>query len=172
MQQPRRGSNRESKEKEVAWRGGLGCDEVVRPMAQEASTEVMVVGVGCGRKKKKVTEERERLEREEREKVTVAALPLVRSEVDGNDGGKAGCGGGGRWQRKQKKKKKTGGAVERREKPTVALGGYAGFLWWSWYLWWCVGRVCWYYRRRRQLWKRWREKERKTERKLQKPGRR
>jgi len=29
----------------------------------------------------------------------------------------------GRWQRKQKKKKKTEGVVERREKPTVALGG-------------------------------------------------
>ena len=109
MERPRRGSKRQSREKEVAWRGGLGRDEVVRPMAQEVSTEVMVAGVGCGRKKKKVTEERETLEGEEREKVTVAALPLVRSGVDGNDGGKAGCGGGGRWQRKQKKKKKTGG---------------------------------------------------------------
>jgi len=29
---------------------------------------------------------------------------------------------GGRWQRKQKKRKKTGGAAEKREKPTVALG--------------------------------------------------
>ena len=36
-------------------------------MAQESSTEVMVAGVGCGRKKKKVVEERERLEGEERE---------------------------------------------------------------------------------------------------------
>jgi hypothetical protein len=167
MQRPRRESKRQSREKEVAWRGGLGRDEVVRPVAQEASAEVMMVRVVCGRKKKKVAQERERLEGEEREKVTVVALPLVRSWVDGNDSGKAGCGGGGRWQRKQKK---TGGAAERREKSTVALGGCVGFLWWSWYLWWCVGRVCWYYRWRRQLWKRWREKERKTERKLQKQG--
>jgi len=29
---------------------------------------------------------------------------------------------GGRWQRKQKKRKKMGGAAEKREKPTVALG--------------------------------------------------
>ena len=36
-------------------------------MALEASTEVMVAGVGCGRKKKKVAEERERLEGEGRE---------------------------------------------------------------------------------------------------------
>jgi hypothetical protein len=74
-----------------------------------------------GRRKK--LQRREKGWKEKREKVTVAALPLVRSWVDGNDGGKAGCGGGGRWQRKQKKKKKTGGAAERREKPTVALGG-------------------------------------------------
>jgi hypothetical protein len=39
----------------------------------------------------------------------VYALPLVRSWVDGNDGGKAGCGGGGRccccryWRRKKMK---------------------------------------------------------------------
>jgi hypothetical protein len=58
-------------------------------------------------------EERKKLQmrekgwKEKREKVTVTALPLVRSWVDGNDGGKAGCGGGGQWQRKQKKKKKT-----------------------------------------------------------------
>jgi len=67
MERPRRGSKRQSREKEVAWRGGLGRDEVVRPVAQEASIEVMVAGGGCGRKKKKVAEERERLEREERE---------------------------------------------------------------------------------------------------------
>jgi hypothetical protein len=83
----------------------------------------MVARVGCGRKKKKSCRVREKGWKEKREKVTVAALPLVRSWVDGNDSGKAGCGGGGRWQRKQKKKKKTGGAAERREKPMVALGG-------------------------------------------------
>jgi len=45
----------------IVWHGGLGRDEVVRPVAQEASAEVMVAGVGCGRKKKeeeKVAEER------------------------------------------------------------------------------------------------------------------
>jgi hypothetical protein len=67
MQRPRRGSKRQSREKEVAWRGGFRRDEVVRLVAQEASAEVMVAGVGCGRKKKKVVEERERLEGEERE---------------------------------------------------------------------------------------------------------
>jgi hypothetical protein len=67
MQRPRRGSKRQSREKEVVWRGGLGRDEVVRPVAQEVSTEVMVAEVGCGRKKKKVAEKRERLEGEERE---------------------------------------------------------------------------------------------------------
>jgi len=67
MERPRRGSKRQSREKEVAWRGGLGRDEVVRPVAQEASIEVMVAGGDCGRKKKKVAEERERLEGEERE---------------------------------------------------------------------------------------------------------
>jgi hypothetical protein len=67
MQRPCRGSKRQSREKEVAWRGALGRDEVVRPVAKEASSEVMVAGVGCGRKRKKVAEERERLEGEERE---------------------------------------------------------------------------------------------------------
>ena len=67
MQRPRRGSKRQSREKEVAWLGGLRRDEVVQLVAQEASAEVMVAGVGCGRKKKKVVEERERLEGEERE---------------------------------------------------------------------------------------------------------
>jgi len=44
----------------------------------------------------------ERKARRRREKVTVAALPLVRGWVDGNDGDKSDCGGrgggGGRWQ--------------------------------------------------------------------------
>jgi hypothetical protein len=66
MQRPRRGSKRQ-REKEVAWREGLEGDEVVRPVAQEVSAEVMVAGVGYGRKKKKVIKERERLEGEERE---------------------------------------------------------------------------------------------------------
>ncbi|KAJ7010083.1 hypothetical protein NC653_000727 [Populus alba x Populus x berolinensis] len=39
------------------------------------------------------------------------------------------------------------------------LGGCAGFLWWSLYFWWYVGRVCWYSRRRRQLWKRRRDRK-------------
>ena len=95
MQQPRRGRKRQSREEEVAWRWGLDRDKVVRPMAQGASAEVMVAGVGCGRKKKKL-QRREKGWKEKREKVMVAALPLVRSWVDGNDGGKAGCGGGGR----------------------------------------------------------------------------
>jgi len=47
-------------------------------VAQEASAEVMVVGVGCGRKKKKL-QRREKGWKEKREKVTVAALPLMRS---------------------------------------------------------------------------------------------
>ena len=54
MQQPRRGRKRQSKEEEVAWRGGLGHDEVVRPVAREATTEVMVAGVGHGKKKKRL----------------------------------------------------------------------------------------------------------------------
>jgi len=83
MQQPRRGRKRQSREEEVTSRGGLGRDEVVRPMAQGASAEVMVAGVGCGRKKKKL-QRREKGWKEKREKVTVAALPLVRSLVDGN----------------------------------------------------------------------------------------
>ena len=96
MQRLCRGRKRQSRQKEVAWRGGLGRDEVVRPVAQEASAEVMVARVGCGRKKKKSCRVREKGWKEKREKVMVAALPLVRSWVDGNDGGKAGCGGGGR----------------------------------------------------------------------------
>jgi hypothetical protein len=39
---------------EVVWRGGLRHDEVVWPVAQEASVEGMVAGVGCWRKKEKV----------------------------------------------------------------------------------------------------------------------
>jgi len=54
MQQPRRGRTRRSREEKVAWRGGLRRDEVVRPVAQEASAEVMVAGVGYGREKKKL----------------------------------------------------------------------------------------------------------------------
>jgi len=38
----------------------------------------------------------ENLQERERGGPAVYALPLVRSWVDGNDGGKAGCGGGGR----------------------------------------------------------------------------
>jgi hypothetical protein len=75
-----------------------------------------------GRRKK--LQRREKGWKEKGEKVTVVALPLVRSWVDGNDGGKVGCGDGSRWQRKQKKKKKSGGAAERREKLTMALGGW------------------------------------------------
>ena len=47
-------------------------------MAQEASAEVMVARVGYGRKKKKF-QRREKSCKEKREKVTVAALPLLRS---------------------------------------------------------------------------------------------
>jgi len=54
LQQPRRERKRQSWEEEVAWRGGLGRDEVVRQVDQGASAEVMVAGVGCGRKKKKL----------------------------------------------------------------------------------------------------------------------
>jgi hypothetical protein len=46
MQQPQR------REEEVPWRGGLGRDEVVRPVAQEASAEMTVAEVDCGRKKR------------------------------------------------------------------------------------------------------------------------
>jgi hypothetical protein len=51
-----------------------------------------MAGVGCGvkeREETKIAEERER------EEVTVAALSLVRSWVDGDDGGQAGGDGGG-----------------------------------------------------------------------------
>jgi hypothetical protein len=72
MQQPRRGRKRQSKEEEVAWRGGLERDEVVRPVAQEATTEVMVAGVGHGRKKKKL-QRREKGWKEKSERVAVAA---------------------------------------------------------------------------------------------------
>ena len=64
-------------------------------MAQGASAEVKVARFGCARKKKKL-QRREKSWKEKREKVTVAAPPLVKSWVDGNDGGKAGCGDGGR----------------------------------------------------------------------------
>eukprot|EP00258_Populus_trichocarpa_P031979 XP_024447998.1 uncharacterized protein LOC112325536 [Populus trichocarpa] len=78
MQQPRRGRTRRSREEKVAWRGGLRRDKVVRPVAQEASAEVMVAGVGCGRKKKKL-QRREKGWKEKRESrdgclVLVAAL--------------------------------------------------------------------------------------------------
>jgi hypothetical protein len=81
----------------------------------------MVAGVGCGRKKKTL-QRREKSWKEKREKVTVAALPLVRSWVDGNDGGKSGCGGGVRWQcwllvRRKKEKD----AEEEREDLAVAV---------------------------------------------------
>jgi hypothetical protein len=62
------------------------------------------VGVGYERKKKRL-QRREKGWKEKRERVAVASLPLVRSWVDGNDGGKAGCGGGGgrclRWRLQQ-----------------------------------------------------------------------
>jgi len=64
-------------------------------VAQRTSAEVMLAGVGCGRKKKTL-QRREKGWKEKREKVTVAALPRVRSWVDGNDGVKAECRGGGR----------------------------------------------------------------------------
>ena len=53
----------------------------------------MVARVGCGRKKKKL-QRREKSWKEKKEKVTVAALQLMRSWVEGNYGGKAGYGGG------------------------------------------------------------------------------
>ena len=96
--------------------GGLAEDDGVLSLV--AAVEV---GVGYGREKKRLSR-REKGWKEKREKVMIVALPLVRSWVDGNDGGKAGCGNEGQWKRKQKKKK-TGGAAERREKPTVAHGG-------------------------------------------------
>jgi hypothetical protein len=34
------------KEEKVAWRGGLGRDEVVRPVARKASAKGMVAGFG------------------------------------------------------------------------------------------------------------------------------
>jgi hypothetical protein len=49
----------------------------------------MVARFDCARKKKKL-QRREKSWKEKREKVT------VKSWVDGNDGGKAGCGDGGR----------------------------------------------------------------------------
>ena len=54
----------------MAW--GLGHDEMVWPMAQEASTEVMVAGVGCGRKKKRL-QRREKGWKEKRERAAMAA---------------------------------------------------------------------------------------------------
>jgi len=54
MQRPRRRRRRQHSEEKVAWLRGLGRVEDVGPVAQEASTEVMVAGVGCGRKKKKL----------------------------------------------------------------------------------------------------------------------
>jgi hypothetical protein len=50
----------------------------VWPVAQEASAEVTVAGVGCVRKKKRL-QRREKSWKEKREKVMVAALPLMRS---------------------------------------------------------------------------------------------
>jgi hypothetical protein len=57
----------------------------------EALVESFVAGVGCG-----VGERRNKNYRGEREKVMVAALPLVRSWVDGDDGGQVGGDGGDR----------------------------------------------------------------------------
>jgi hypothetical protein len=57
-----------------------------------ALVESFMAGVGCGvkeREETKIAEERER------EEVTVAALPLMRSWVDGDDSGQAGGDGGG-----------------------------------------------------------------------------
>jgi hypothetical protein len=58
-------------EEEVVWRGGIECDEVVRPVAQEATAEVMVVEVGYGRKKK-MLQRREKGWKEKKERVKVA----------------------------------------------------------------------------------------------------
>jgi len=66
MQQPRQRRKRQSREEEVAWRGGLGRDEVVRPVAPEASAEVTVAGVGYEREKKRL-QRREKGWKEKRE---------------------------------------------------------------------------------------------------------
>jgi hypothetical protein len=75
-----------STKKKEAMQGGeppevvrvFGCAGDVWPVAQEASAEVTVAGVSCGRKKKRL-QRREKSWMEKREKVTVAALPLMRS---------------------------------------------------------------------------------------------
>jgi hypothetical protein len=54
MQQPRQRRKRQSREEEVVWRGGLGRDEVVRPVAPEASAEVTLARVGYEREKKRL----------------------------------------------------------------------------------------------------------------------
>jgi hypothetical protein len=65
------------------------------------------IGTGCRWQSRKKEGEENLQEREGGP--TVYALPLVRSWVDGNDGGKAGCGGGGRccccryWRMKKMK---------------------------------------------------------------------
>ena len=56
----------QSRKEKVAWRGGLERDEVVRPVAQEASAEVTVAGVGCEREKKRL-QRREKGWKEKRE---------------------------------------------------------------------------------------------------------
>jgi hypothetical protein len=66
MQRPRRRRRRQRSEEKVAWLGGLEHVEDVWPMAQEASAEVTVAGVGCGRKKKKL-QRREKGWKEKRE---------------------------------------------------------------------------------------------------------
>jgi len=70
--------------------------------------ERVVVGVSCGRRRKSL-QRRER----EREEVVVAAQPLMRSWVGGDDGGQAGgkCGAGLKRERRERtrcKEKKWG----------------------------------------------------------------
>jgi hypothetical protein len=126
MQLPQRRRRSQRREEEVAWRRGLGRDELVRLVAQGALAEVMVAEVGC-RRKKKTLQQREKSWKEKREKVTVAALPLVRSWVDGNEGGNpvvevevggsVGCLCGGRKKKMQKKRI----CKEKREDLAVAV---------------------------------------------------
>ena len=52
------GRKRRRRRGEVAWRGGRGCDEEFRSVAQKALVKEMVVGDDCGRKKQKPVEER------------------------------------------------------------------------------------------------------------------
>jgi len=117
MQQPQRRRRRQHREEEVAWRGGLGCDEVVRLMAQGVSA---VGGRRKGCRRKESAEKRGKTSWE-------LCLSLMRIWV-GGEAETPSVGGGGRflWGLQGLKKQRD---RERRENVGWKKNrGEAGFL--------------------------------------------